>query len=346
MSQGESRMPRTVYAVTALVLALLSSGSACASARTFVATYGSDSNTATSCGPTAPCRTFSAALSVTDSAGEMVVLNSGGYGPVTITQSVSITAPDGVYAGIAVPSSTPSGIEIATAGVNVRLKGLTLNGNTGAGNAGITMTNGASLDIEDCAVADFSNGTGIQVSGAIQVRIANTRVTGSATGISLGNGVTATLSGVRMLDDAAGLSQISSTASTTTVVNVKDSIATSTSAGTSGIGFSAQAGATGTVAWLFITNSVVSGFSIGVESNPASGNTLVSVSSSLVTGNGSGLSVNGASSILVSSGNTVTGNQFGLVNQGSGVLRTLVNNTVTDNTMQDSFGTLTTTMFK
>src|ERR1700731_870308 len=98
-----------------------------AAGRTFVSTAGADTNTSVNCGPTAPCRTFSAALSVTASGGEIIVLNSGGYGPpFSIAQSVSITAPDGVYAGVTV--GTGVGITIATAGVSVALKGVSING--------------------------------------------------------------------------------------------------------------------------------------------------------------------------------------------------------------------------
>src|SRR5579871_1161487 len=57
--------------------------------RSFVATTGNDANT---CSASAYCRTFTRALAVTNSGGEIVVVNSGGYGPATITQAVVITA--------------------------------------------------------------------------------------------------------------------------------------------------------------------------------------------------------------------------------------------------------------
>ena len=45
----------------------------------------------------------------------MIVLDSAGYGPVTITQSVSITAPPGVFAGISVPNTgNATGVLIAS----------------------------------------------------------------------------------------------------------------------------------------------------------------------------------------------------------------------------------------
>src|SRR5215467_8341508 len=79
--------------------------------RTFVSGLGSDSNP---CARTAPCRTFTQALLGTAAGGEVVVLDSAGYGAFTITQPVSIIAPPGVYAGISVFSG--DGITITAGG--------------------------------------------------------------------------------------------------------------------------------------------------------------------------------------------------------------------------------------
>src|SRR4051812_44863466 len=84
-------------ALVAFASLLMTTATANAVQRTFVATTGNDGN---SCSNTAPCRSFAAAIAVTDAGGEVIVLNSGGYGAVTITQSVSIISPPGVYAGI------------------------------------------------------------------------------------------------------------------------------------------------------------------------------------------------------------------------------------------------------
>jgi hypothetical protein len=61
----------------------------------FVAAYGAAANTAFNCSIAKPCRSFSDAIGVTSAQGEVVVFDSAGYGPVTITQSVSIIAPTG-----------------------------------------------------------------------------------------------------------------------------------------------------------------------------------------------------------------------------------------------------------
>jgi hypothetical protein len=66
-------------------------------------------------------------MTVTAANGEIVVLDSGGYGRVTIDKSVSIVAPPGIYAGISVFAGQ-DGVTIFTPGITVVLRGLTING--------------------------------------------------------------------------------------------------------------------------------------------------------------------------------------------------------------------------
>ena len=73
-----------------------------AAQRTFVASYGLTANTAFNCSLVAPCRSFNAAISVTDPGGEVVILDTAGYGPMTINKSIKIIGPSGVYGGISV----------------------------------------------------------------------------------------------------------------------------------------------------------------------------------------------------------------------------------------------------
>src|SRR5690242_3697996 len=99
--------------------------------RTYVSGAGNDNNP---CSATAPCRTFKVALGLTLASGEIYVLNSADYGPVTINKSVSITS-DGAVAGILASSGTAI---IISAGTNdvVNLRGLDIDGG-GTGSVGI-----------------------------------------------------------------------------------------------------------------------------------------------------------------------------------------------------------------
>jgi hypothetical protein len=116
------------------------------------AAFGSDANTTYNCDAVHPCRFFQAATTVVSSGGEVVALDSGGYGTVNITQSISLIAPAGVYAGISVFAGA-NGININTAGVNVTLQGLTINGMGGL--HGVHLTNGSSLTIVGSSFSNF-----------------------------------------------------------------------------------------------------------------------------------------------------------------------------------------------
>jgi hypothetical protein len=82
---------------------------------------------------TAPCKTFAAAISVTDTNGEINCTDPGGYGTLTITKSITIDCA-GTFASI-----LSSGINGITINLNttpdplssVVLRGLNING-TGA----------------------------------------------------------------------------------------------------------------------------------------------------------------------------------------------------------------------
>src|SRR4030095_15000029 len=160
--------PRQEDSMRAIAIAAVAALALCsqignAAQRTFVSGFGSDAN---SCALSAPCRGFGTALINTDPSAEIFVLDSAGYGPVTIDKSVSIVAPDGVYAGITVFSG--DGVIISGSGIDVVLRGLTINGQ--GGNRGILYTFGASLRISNCVVSHMS-GHGVAVGWGGQVTI-------------------------------------------------------------------------------------------------------------------------------------------------------------------------------
>jgi len=130
--------------------------------RTFVSGYGADTG---ACGITAPCRSFAYAAPQTASGGEITVLDSAGYGPVTIAQPLTITNPGGVEAGVTATSGVIAVTVTVTSGTVV-LRGLTLEG-VGVGATGVSMSSTligtATLDIIDCVIKDFA-GNGIAIS--------------------------------------------------------------------------------------------------------------------------------------------------------------------------------------
>src|SRR5215467_2366523 len=120
------------YLLTPLALMAILAGGLAGEAmalpqRTFVASTGLDTNP---CSLGAPCRAFGAAIAQTAPNGEVIVLDSAGYGPATITQPVSIIAPPGIYAGISVTLGG-AGMTVNSGSGKVTLRGLTINNITG-----------------------------------------------------------------------------------------------------------------------------------------------------------------------------------------------------------------------
>lgn len=135
-----------VLAVPTLVLAQAT--------RTWVSGVGDDANP---CSRTAPCKTFAGAISKTAPAGEINVLDPGGFGAVTITKAITISS-ENFEAGVLV--SGTNGIVIS-AGPNdvVVLRGLDIQGlNTGLD--GVKFLNGGALHIERSVINQFT-GQGI-----------------------------------------------------------------------------------------------------------------------------------------------------------------------------------------
>jgi len=136
--------------------------------RTFVSGEGADSG---GCTRAVPCRSFAYALTQTAAAGEITVLDSAGYGPVTITGSLTITNPGGVEAGVTAVSGVTAITINTSEGANITLRGLTLDGG-GVGGNGISLMStlppaGApiNLSILGCVIKDFA-GDGINITPA------------------------------------------------------------------------------------------------------------------------------------------------------------------------------------
>ena len=184
---------------------------ACALAqRTFVASNGNDAN---ACSLAAPCRGFARAITQTADKGEIIVLDSAGYGAVTIDKSVSIIAPSGIYAGISV--FTGSGVTVATSGVKVLLRGLTINGQGGSIGIDFSAGGGAELVVEQCTIANMLVGgvSAANLSSRIIVRDSVVRRNGGH-GIAVAEATVATIdrtrverntgAGIKFIDGAWG----------------------------------------------------------------------------------------------------------------------------------------------
>jgi len=155
-----------VCASTPIVLALFVAveASAVLPQRTFVASYGNDG---WPCSLPQPCRGFQAAINAVAPGGEVVAIDSAGYGTMEIHKSVSVIVPPGVHAGLSPSTGIPLPglpgestvvlIDIQSTDT-VNLRGLNVN-QQGTVTGGIhwLSANGGTVHVENAIVNGFTN---------------------------------------------------------------------------------------------------------------------------------------------------------------------------------------------
>lgn len=143
------RTKRLLVTLTLLALLVTTSDLMAQASRVFVsARSGKDTNACEDI--KTPCQTFAGALVQVAPFGSVIVLNSGDYGPVTVTQSVTIEAGTGVTAYVR--PATGNGVTV-NAGPSdvVVLHGLTISaGLTGQLRTAIRTNSVGVLHVEDC----------------------------------------------------------------------------------------------------------------------------------------------------------------------------------------------------
>lgn len=277
-------MNRTRFTLTALAImafSLMVSSSAQAQSRTWVSGVGDDLNP---CSRTAPCKTFSGAISKTAVNGEINCLDPGAFGTVTITKSIQIDCHE-VFAGVTNPSGNGAVINFDSFAVadtrrSVRLRNINYSG-VDSGLRGISITGsaattGTEVFIEDCRIdGNFgSPGNGIRDarSGGGLLSVSNTTIRnmgGAGIGTSPANGsgnLKVIISNVRIFNCANGVAF-----STNNKVSIYDSVLS----GNTGAG-------------------------IFAEDLDAGGQTEVAVDHCIVSDNGTGFQASSNSTIRVS----------------------------------------------
>jgi len=126
-----------------------------------------------------PCATFAQALSLTAAGGAISVADPGDFGPVNISQSVTI---DGGMMGSIGFAGNNFGINIAastSSPINVVVRNLTIEGQ-GTGNYPIVVTSGnVNLTVDDCKLESFVTGGVFLSSAAVEnVLVTNTVIDG------------------------------------------------------------------------------------------------------------------------------------------------------------------------
>ncbi|HEY2293633.1 MAG TPA: hypothetical protein VGM86_23250 [Thermoanaerobaculia bacterium] len=295
------------YALLTATLLFLASGAAQATiSHTWVSSTGNDAN---ACTRSAPCATFSGALSKTSAGGEIDVVDAGDYGSVTISQAVSIEAV-GVLATIQVTSGNAITISAGASDVVV-LRGLTLDGQ-GTATDGIHFSTGGSLYVEDTRIHHFTTGIDFIPTTDSRLFVTDTIVRNNGTG-STGGGVFIQASG------GQGFATVS-------IDNLR------TESNVFGVKTIDAANVT-------IRNSVAAKNGFAGFSAVQSGNTpRVLIESSITAHNGTGIvsadlsgGVSPFSPEVRLSNVTVVDNQTGLATSGLGVIISFGNNKVDNN---------------
>ena len=154
-----------------LVAAILTMGLASAvhaqATRTWVSGVGDDANP---CSRTAPCKTFAGAISKTAAGGEINALDSGGFGAVTITKSITIDGGSEI-AGVLAAGTSGIIVNAATTDI-VTLRNLDING-AGTGFVGIKILQARNVHIERCQIYKFRQTGGTNGRGISDERTAN-----------------------------------------------------------------------------------------------------------------------------------------------------------------------------
>ena len=329
-----------------LLTAVLFTAGAEAAQRTFIsAGSGSDGN---HCTRQAPCRNFAAAMAQTDAGGEVVVLDSGGYGVASITQAVSLISPGGVYAGVTAFSGTA--ITVNAPGASVILRGLSLNAL--GGTRGVSVSSALIVHIENLVVNGFA-GHGVEVVGNAEVfvkdsEIRNNDESGIYAGPASGSAIV-TVDGVRVERNSNGI-----TADSGVSLTVRNVVA----ADNSDFGFLFRNSGTGAVLLAVVENSVATngsndgfraqdGARVTIRNSLSSRNNhgffalnFMGVTTELVldrcvaTQNNEGILAGATefgTALVTVSNSTVTNNQFDGIGAGSNGTVRAFGNTVTRN---------------
>ena len=255
----------------------------------FVASFGNDANDGSR---NAPKRNFQAAHNAVAVGGEIVALDTAGYGALSITKSVSVVVPPGVTGFVTVTGFTAVGVSInAGAGASVSLRGLIIEGSGSNGlGYGISVASVGNLSVEDCTVRNFAGGLAMTPSNEARLYAQNCTLRGCSTGFLLqanaAVGVFAILTACRIEENSiAGVSAY---------FNNPDGFVD-----------------------LTLGDCVISGNNVGIRAqSPGSGNegdlaTLVRVDNCRITANATGVLSVSNGQILSRGNNTLAGNNTG-----------------------------------
>jgi hypothetical protein len=267
--------------------------------------YLSRTGSGTACSLGSPCTSTVTAVSVAGTNGEVICLDKGNYGGVTISQSVTISCGDGLWEAIGTVSiGLPTGSDAV-------IEGLV---DDGGGNSfgSVTMTGEGTLHLRNVRVGNFGGSNSFGLSflphGPATLHIANSIFyNNSGSGVLIkplsGGSANAHLRNVRFEHNLHGLFADG----TNGVVNVNMAESAAVDNQQNGIGAFSPGSASVTVSVISsqITGNLTNG--IGALASGA-GSVAVKIGNSQITGNVNGLAVGGTGQILTLGGNHLHSN--------------------------------------
>jgi hypothetical protein len=224
--------------------------------------------------------------------GEIHVLDSADYGPVTINKAVTITS-EGAVAGVLATSGM--GITISAGATDViNLRGLDIDGGQ-SGSIGIQFSAGQSLNIQNSSIRNFT-GSGINFvpSNTGMLSVSDTVISNNGSnGILVGNGsssVNASVSRVMASGNGVGVFANGSNVN----VSITDTIANNNNYG---IGASSAA--------VMLRTSTITNNAVGIAADQAA---IIRFGQSTVSANGTGWQTTNGGQVQSYNNNNVSGN--------------------------------------
>ena len=287
------KAPRLVLACT--LFTFVAALTAIAGPRTFVSGLGNDANPGTR---EQPKRTFASALTVTDTGGEIIALDSAGYASSTLTidKAISIIAPPGVYAGVKVPAFATGIFVNATAAGMVTLRGLTITG----GAVGIEFYSAKAFYLENCTIKGVA-GDGFFSGGAGSVFMKDTSITGCTE-----RGIYIATPSIRLSADNVRLEKNKTGMDINTGSDAW--ISHSVISGNTNWGVRATASSSGTVTEVALEECAITGNGTGLQPDNGTGTAIIRASNLTVSGNTNLGLASCCGSLLSRGNNTVEGN--------------------------------------
>jgi hypothetical protein len=263
--------------------------------------------TGTACTRLAPCAAFSTAQAATNAGGVISVLDSGDYGNLIISTSLTVRA-EGVDGGMTITGINASFVSVLAGPSDiVTIEGLRLDG------TGIVFNTGAEFHVVRCVITNSTLSTyGIllEANGPSKLSVTDTVITNA--GNSQGGGIVirpqpggnarVALERVTINGNTFGIAADGS--GSTGGINM--TIADSMIAGNRQDGIVATTSAGGAPIGLLVTNTKSVNNAFGIRS--LGPNVTVRVKNSDVTGNGAGLSFSGGGALLTYGNNAVNAN--------------------------------------